>query len=285
MLVLLKRKMYDRLLEWKEYRHKEHLQKCLLVKGARQVGKSFIVKEFGKNEYKSFVCIDFYRQPALKSIFDGDLTSEEILKRITANVRDFSLVPGDIRLPARRRLGAAVQRIRLDERGGPASDHGRRPRPAPDKGRIPDPSGGPTGRRLHRGDPKPVVYSRRVRSGGFRQRRSGSIYRTALIRPALPPDAPLRFQKKTRFPSRRAQVPLLSYRKNCDKSKSIPGASEEQKGESDGTAEIPSDRRHNDAQFCYRGAGRETVECPRRRYAAAELYTARRANRLIFTRT
>lgn len=92
---MLKRKMYDRLLEWKEYRHKEHLQKCLLVKGARQVGKSFIVKEFGKNEYKSFVCIDFYRQPALKSIFDGDLTSEEILKRITANVRDFSLVPGD----------------------------------------------------------------------------------------------------------------------------------------------------------------------------------------------
>ena len=92
---MLKRKIYDSLLEWKNKRKTEHIKKCLLIKGARQVGKSFIIKEFGKNEYKSFVCIDFFRQPALKSIFDGDLTSEEVLKRMTANIRDFSLVPGD----------------------------------------------------------------------------------------------------------------------------------------------------------------------------------------------
>ncbi|MBQ9879960.1 MAG: ATP-binding protein [Clostridia bacterium] len=92
---MLKRKIYNDLLEWKNRRRDEQVKKCLLVKGARQVGKSFIIKEFGKNEYKSFVCIDFFRQPALKSIFDGDLTSEEILKRMTANIRDFSLIPGD----------------------------------------------------------------------------------------------------------------------------------------------------------------------------------------------
>lgn len=92
---MLKRKIYDDLLDWKNKRKVEKVKKCLLVKGARQVGKSFIIKEFGKNEYKSFVCIDFFRQPALKSIFDGDLTSEEILKRMTANIRDFRLVPGD----------------------------------------------------------------------------------------------------------------------------------------------------------------------------------------------
>ena len=92
---MLKRKIYDELLDWKHKRKKEKVKKCLLVKGARQVGKSFIIKEFGKNEYKSFVCIDFFRQPALKSIFDGDLTSEEILKRLTANIRDFRLIPGD----------------------------------------------------------------------------------------------------------------------------------------------------------------------------------------------
>lgn len=92
---MLKRKVYDRLLEWKKSREAEQIKKCLLVKGARQVGKSFIVKEFGKKEYKSFVCIDFFRQPALKSIFDGDLTSEEILKRITANIRNFHLIPGN----------------------------------------------------------------------------------------------------------------------------------------------------------------------------------------------
>ena len=92
---MLKRKIYDKLIDWKYKRKTEGIKKCLLVKGARQVGKSFIIKQFGKNEYKSFVCIDFFRQPALKSIFDGDLTSEEILKRITANIRDFSLVAGD----------------------------------------------------------------------------------------------------------------------------------------------------------------------------------------------
>ena len=82
-------------MDWKNKRKEEKVKKCLLVKGARQVGKSFIIKEFGKNEYKSFVCIDFFRQPALKSIFDGDLTSEEVLKRLTANIRDFRLIPGD----------------------------------------------------------------------------------------------------------------------------------------------------------------------------------------------
>ena len=92
---MLKRKIYDDLIEWKNIRRNEQIRKCLLIKGARQVGKSFIIKEFGKREYSSFLCIDFFRNPELKSVFEGDLTSEEILKRITANVRDFRLVPGD----------------------------------------------------------------------------------------------------------------------------------------------------------------------------------------------
>lgn len=92
---MLKRKIYDDLLAWKHKRKEEQIKKCLLVKGARQVGKSFIIKEFGKNEYQSFICIDFFRQPALKLIFDGELTSEEILKRITANIRDIKLIPGE----------------------------------------------------------------------------------------------------------------------------------------------------------------------------------------------
>lgn len=92
---MLKRKIYDDLIEWKNIRRNEQIRKCLLIKGARQVGKSFIVKEFGKREYSSFLCIDFFRNPEMKFVFEGDLTSEEILKRITASVRDFRLVPGD----------------------------------------------------------------------------------------------------------------------------------------------------------------------------------------------
>ena len=92
---MLKRKIYEEMLKWKNQRKEEGIRKCLLIKGARQVGKSFIVKEFGKREYKSFVCIDFFRQPALKAIFDGELTSDEILKRLTAYIRGFSLIPGE----------------------------------------------------------------------------------------------------------------------------------------------------------------------------------------------
>ena len=92
---MLKRKLYDELLEWKEQRRTEQLRKCLLLKGARQVGKSFIVQAFGKNEYSSFLNIDFYRQPEMKGIFSGELTADEILKRITAYVRNFELIPGN----------------------------------------------------------------------------------------------------------------------------------------------------------------------------------------------
>ena len=92
---MLKRKIYDELLRWKGLRREEKIKKCLMIKGARQVGKSTIVREFGKAEYRSFLNIDFFRQPTLKQIFDGELTSGEILKRIIAYVRDFTFIPGE----------------------------------------------------------------------------------------------------------------------------------------------------------------------------------------------
>lgn len=91
---MLKRKIYAKLLDWKNQRASEKLKKCLLIKGARQVGKSFIIKEFGKNEYESFINIDFYSHPELKKVFEGELTSEAIYKRISANIPDARLIPG-----------------------------------------------------------------------------------------------------------------------------------------------------------------------------------------------
>ena len=90
---MLKRKIYSQLLNWKEQRHREKLKKCLLIKGARQVGKSFIVKEFGENEYESFIDIDFFLQPSLCKIFEGELSGEEIAKRITANIPTARIIP------------------------------------------------------------------------------------------------------------------------------------------------------------------------------------------------
>lgn len=91
---MLKRKVYKELLNWKNER-KNGLKKCLIVKGARQVGKSYIIKEFGKKEYKSFIYIDFFKQPNLKSIFDGVLTADEIYKRLSANIPNIEFIQGD----------------------------------------------------------------------------------------------------------------------------------------------------------------------------------------------
>ena len=92
---MLRRKIYDKLLEWKYQRKNDKIKKCLLIKGARQVGKSYIVQEFGKTEYASFINIDFYRQPEMKSIFAGEMTAEEIMKRLTAYMPGVTLIPGD----------------------------------------------------------------------------------------------------------------------------------------------------------------------------------------------
>ena len=91
---MLKRKAYLELLKWKKQRKEYQLKKCLLIKGARQVGKSFIVKEFGLREYESFISIDFFRQKDLKTIFEGELSPDEIYKKMTANIPGIKLVPG-----------------------------------------------------------------------------------------------------------------------------------------------------------------------------------------------
>ena len=52
----MKRKIYDRLLEWKE---KDHGSCAMLLDGARRVGKSYIAELFGKKEYRSYLLIDF----------------------------------------------------------------------------------------------------------------------------------------------------------------------------------------------------------------------------------
>ena len=57
--MIFKRKIYDELLQWK---NESKGRTALLVEGARRVGKSFIVQEFGKNEYQSYILIDFSKE-------------------------------------------------------------------------------------------------------------------------------------------------------------------------------------------------------------------------------
>ncbi|MDR0596388.1 MAG: ATP-binding protein [Clostridiales Family XIII bacterium] len=88
---MLKRKIIDEFAAWK--RNPERL--CLLVKGARQVGKTFIVRLFAEESYKHFVEINFVENPAYAAIFDSDLDVETLTKQISLRVPGAELVPGE----------------------------------------------------------------------------------------------------------------------------------------------------------------------------------------------
>ncbi|MCI8645734.1 MAG: ATP-binding protein [Firmicutes bacterium] len=73
----MRRKMYDRLLEWKK---NSNGSSALLLQGARRVGKSYIVEEFAKKEYKSYLLIDFNRaDQQVRDIFLHDLNDLDTL--------------------------------------------------------------------------------------------------------------------------------------------------------------------------------------------------------------
>ncbi len=85
---MLKRKFYDTLLEWKKNKNKE----CLLVNGARQVGKTYIIDVFGKENYQHYYYLNLFKNPELPEIFEGSLEPDEIYKRMSLFIPDFTLV-------------------------------------------------------------------------------------------------------------------------------------------------------------------------------------------------
>ncbi len=81
--IMLKRKAYDRLLEWKNQDNK----KALCIVGARQVGKTTLIREFAKENYENFIEINFYEEPDAVKIFSGNLDAETIITNLTAYTR------------------------------------------------------------------------------------------------------------------------------------------------------------------------------------------------------
>lgn len=88
---MLERKAYFQLKIWKE----KHLHTTLMINGARQVGKTYLVREFGKNEYKSYIEINFIKNPELKDIFSNTVDAVTIYKRMTAMIKDIKLIKHD----------------------------------------------------------------------------------------------------------------------------------------------------------------------------------------------
>ncbi len=72
----LKRKIYDELLEWKN--NPDRLP--LIVDGLRQVGKSYIVQKFARDNFENVITYDFRHNKVLRKIFDGNLDVDSIIR-------------------------------------------------------------------------------------------------------------------------------------------------------------------------------------------------------------
>ena len=81
----------QQLIEWKNKEDKM----CLMLKGARQVGKTYIIDKFAKENYKNYVYINFDEMPVYKKIFAGNLNVETIIKQITVNIPNVKLIPNE----------------------------------------------------------------------------------------------------------------------------------------------------------------------------------------------
>ena len=76
---MLERKAFNKLVEWKNKKDKM----CLIVRGARQVGKTYIIEKFGKDYYDNYISINFLEKESYKEIFEGDLDVDTIIKQLT----------------------------------------------------------------------------------------------------------------------------------------------------------------------------------------------------------
>lgn len=75
--LVLKRKAYDRLLEWK---NESHGETAILIEGARLTGKSFLAKRFAENEYRSAIIMDFRKlKKRIKDAFLNDAEDLDLL--------------------------------------------------------------------------------------------------------------------------------------------------------------------------------------------------------------
>ncbi len=78
----MKRLLMDRLIIWKDGKER----KPLLLKGVRQVGKTHLLKEFGRNLFREYHYLNFEKQPNLAKIFAQDLNPQRILEEISFNL-------------------------------------------------------------------------------------------------------------------------------------------------------------------------------------------------------
>lgn len=87
----VKRKISEEIRKWDE----SGRSVALLIQGARQVGKTYAITEYGKERYgEHFLTINFADDEGAAKLFDGDLGADRLIERMSARYRDFRFVPG-----------------------------------------------------------------------------------------------------------------------------------------------------------------------------------------------
>ena len=78
------RNQIEKLIEWKDSKNR----KPLIIRGARQVGKTWIMKEFGNKYYQNIAYINFDRNTRMEQLFSGDMNIERIIQglKLESNV-------------------------------------------------------------------------------------------------------------------------------------------------------------------------------------------------------
>lgn len=89
---MLRRKIYDKLLAWKNSVGKKD---AVLLRGVRQCGKTYIVREFGKREYKNFIEINFIERPDMQAVFSGNLDVDSMVQQIKLSMPGCQFIPGE----------------------------------------------------------------------------------------------------------------------------------------------------------------------------------------------
>ncbi len=90
---MFRRKIEDKLRLWKA--NLKTNKKAFVLKGLRQVGKTYIVKKFAKENYKHVIYINFKVEIDMKSCFKGNLNVDELIKNISAKKIGSFFIPGE----------------------------------------------------------------------------------------------------------------------------------------------------------------------------------------------
>lgn len=86
----MERSALKEFMSWKNKKNR----KPLLVTGVRQCGKTYLIKEFGKNEFSDMACFNFDGNEGLHAIFDYDFDTVRIIDELGSIVRGKRIIPG-----------------------------------------------------------------------------------------------------------------------------------------------------------------------------------------------